>query len=56
VWPSYRAPGTAADPGDLANHYPSSGETVDDKLLHDEPEDPFFDIPMPSVELYDSFG
>ena len=45
VWPTYRALGTAADPGDLANHCPSCGEPFDDQLLHDEPEDPFFDIP-----------
>jgi|SRR6185312_7696108 len=45
VWATYRWQGAAADPGDLANHCPSCGEPFDDQLLHDEPEDPFFDIP-----------
>lgn len=45
AWATYHAPGTTADPGDWANHCPRCGEPIDDQLLHDEPEDPFFDIP-----------
>src|SRR6185437_15133098 len=45
LWPTYRWLGSTDDPGDLANHCPSCGEPYDDEVLHDEPEDPFFDIP-----------
>ena len=40
-WPTFRK----AEEGTFANHCPHCGTIQQDLYLHDEPDDPFFDIP-----------
>jgi hypothetical protein len=45
LWPHFRK---AAD-GSFANYCTRCGEAQDDMLLHSEPEQPFFDVPVAIV-------
>ncbi|HEX4051164.1 MAG TPA: hypothetical protein VHY19_09820 [Steroidobacteraceae bacterium] len=44
AWPHFHPLGSPEEPGEFANHCPSCGAPHEDHVLHDEPEDPFFDI------------
>ncbi|MGH8143893.1 MAG: hypothetical protein ACREU2_15410 [Steroidobacteraceae bacterium] len=46
AWPNFRPlEFPQGERGDFANHCPSCGSPCEDTSLHDEPGDPFFDIP-----------
>lgn len=44
AWPHFHSMGSSEQPGEFANHCPNCGAVHEDHLLHDEPQDPFFDI------------
>ena len=45
MWPTFRPmEEPAGERGDFANHCPHCGATYPDQQLHEEPDDPFFDV------------